>query len=45
MCDDRRDPTCGGAGAVSRGVETGLPVVHLGTVITREDVHALEDEN
>lgn len=30
---------------VTRSERTGLPVVHLGTVITTEDVRALEDED
>jgi Arc/MetJ family transcription regulator len=29
---------------VSRSPRTGLPVVHLGVVITTQDVRALEDE-
>jgi predicted transcriptional regulator len=29
---------------VSRSPRTGLPVIRLGTVITSEDVRALEDE-
>ncbi|GFG85166.1 antitoxin [Mycolicibacter algericus] len=36
-----------GQGAVTRVQEsqlTGLPVVHLGTVVTSEDVRSLEDE-
>jgi Arc/MetJ family transcription regulator len=30
---------------VSQSPRTGLPVVHLGSVITTEDVRALEDED
>ncbi len=29
---------------VSRSARTGLPVLHLGTVITTEDVRALDDD-
>jgi predicted transcriptional regulator len=29
---------------VTRSVRTGLPVVHVGTVITTEDVRSLEDD-
>lgn len=29
---------------VSRSARTGLPVVHLGVVITTQDVRALEDD-
>jgi hypothetical protein len=29
---------------VSRSERTGLPVIHLGTVITTDDVRALEDD-
>lgn len=41
----RRGLGQGGATEVGRSARTGLPVVHLGTVITTEDVRALEDEN
>ncbi len=34
----------GGAGGLTHSAATGLPVVHLGKVITTEDVRALEDE-
>ncbi|HLI39162.1 MAG TPA: hypothetical protein VKV80_17760 [Streptosporangiaceae bacterium] len=34
----------GGAGELTHSAATGLPVVHLGKVITTEDVRALEDE-
>lgn len=33
-----------GARAVSRSAMTGLPVIRLGTVVTTEDVRALEDD-
>lgn len=33
-----------GAAEVSRSARTGLPVVRLGTVITTDDVRALEDD-
>jgi hypothetical protein len=29
---------------ITRSEKTGLPVVHTGTIITTEDVRALEDE-
>jgi len=32
------------AGDVSQSPRTGLPVLHLGTVITTEDVRALDDD-
>jgi hypothetical protein len=41
----RRGLGQGHAGEVSRSAVTGLPVVHLGTVVTTEDVRALEDED
>jgi Arc/MetJ family transcription regulator len=41
----RRGLGHGGAVAVSRSRTTGLPLVHLGTVITTEDVRALEDDD
>ena len=34
-----------GAVEVSRSARTGLPVVHLGTVVTTDDVRALDDED
>jgi hypothetical protein len=34
----------GSTAQVSRSSRTGLPVVRLGTVITTEDVRALDDE-
>ena len=34
----------GRAGGLTHSAATGLPVVHLGKVITTEDVRALEDE-
>ena len=33
-----------GTSKISRSERTGLSVVHLGTVITSEDVRALEDD-
>lgn len=39
----RRGLTQGGRSEVSRSEQTGLPLVRLGTVITTEDVRALED--
>jgi hypothetical protein len=41
----RRGLSQGDAGQISRSAVTGLPVVHLGTVITTEDVRALDDED
>jgi Arc/MetJ family transcription regulator len=35
----------GKAAQASRSTRTGLPVVHLGTVITTEDVRALDDDD
>lgn len=40
----RRGLAQDGVGEVTRSQRTGLPVVRLGTVITTEDVRALEDE-
>jgi Arc/MetJ family transcription regulator len=33
-----------GEAGLSRSARTGLPVLHLGTMITTEDVRALDDE-
>jgi hypothetical protein len=41
----RRGLECGAAAEISRSPRTGLPVVRLGTVITSEDVRALEDDD
>ena len=41
----RRGLSQGHAGEISRSAITGLPVVHLGTVVTTEDVRAMEDED
>jgi hypothetical protein len=41
----RRGLGQGGAGEITRSAVTGLPVVHLGTVVTTEDVRALDDED
>ena len=41
----RRGLSEGDAGRISHSAVTGLPVVHLGTVITTEDVRALDDED
>lgn len=35
----------GKAADAARSARTGLPVVHLGTVVTTEDVRALEDDD
>jgi hypothetical protein len=40
----RRGLERGPAAELSRSPRTGLPVVRLGTVITSEDVRALEDD-
>jgi hypothetical protein len=40
----RRGLGQGRAAKLSRSARTGLPVIHLGTVITTEDVRALDDE-
>jgi hypothetical protein len=40
----RRGLGRGKAAEISRSGRTGLPVVHLGTVITRADVRALDDD-
>jgi hypothetical protein len=34
-----------GTAEISRSARTGLPMVHLGTVITTDDVRALDDED
>ena len=41
----RRGLGHGGLAENSQSSRTGLPVVHLGSVITTEDVRALEDED
>lgn len=41
----RRGLSQGPAGEISRSAITGLPVVHLGTVVTTEDVRALDDDD
>ncbi len=40
----RRGLSAGGTTALSRDPRTGLPLVSIGTVVTSEDVRALEDE-
>ncbi len=40
----RRGLGQGSAGEVSRSAMTGLPVVKLGTIITTEDVRAVDDD-
>lgn len=40
----RRGLGAGGPVGVSRSGATGLPVIHVGKVITTEDVRALEDD-
>jgi hypothetical protein len=41
----RRGLGQGKAAETSRSPRTGLPVVHLGTVVTTEDVRVLEDDD
>jgi hypothetical protein len=41
----RRGLSQGGAGEITRSAVTGLPIVRLGTVVTTEDVRALDDED
>ncbi len=38
------DDTGGAAGGIARSKRSGLPVVHLGRVVTSEDVRSLEDD-
>ncbi len=40
----RRGLRAGGTTELSRDPRTGLPLVSIGTVVTSEDVRALEDE-
>lgn len=40
----RRGLGVGGTTAISKDRRTGLPLVSVGTVVTSEDVRALEDE-
>ena len=40
----RRGLSQGITGEITRSAITGLPVVHLGTVVTTEDVRALDDD-
>lgn len=37
-------PGQSGGGEISRSERTGLPVVRLGTVVTTDDVRALDDD-
>jgi hypothetical protein len=41
----RRGLGQGGVSEVTRSAVTGLPIVHLGTVVTTENVRALDDED
>jgi hypothetical protein len=41
----RRGLSQGSASELTHSALTGLPVVHLGTVVTTEDVRALDDED
>jgi hypothetical protein len=41
----RRGLSSGGPGEIAISDRTGLPVVHLGKVITTEDVRRLEDDD
>ena len=40
----RRGLSQGPKGEITRSAVTGMPTVHLGTVITTDDVRALEDD-
>jgi hypothetical protein len=40
----RRGLSQGLKGEIARSAVTGMPIVHLGTVITTDDVRALEDD-
>jgi hypothetical protein len=40
----RRGLTHGSSGEISRSETTGMPIVHLGTTITTDDVRRLEDD-
>lgn len=35
----------GGSAEISRSEKTGLPLMHLGRVVTTEDVRSLEDDD
>jgi hypothetical protein len=41
----RRGLFTGGSGETARSPRTGLPVAHLGRIITTEDVRRLEDDD
>ncbi|MGH8921702.1 MAG: antitoxin [Actinomycetes bacterium] len=41
----RRGLSSGGPGEIARSARTGLPVAHLGRIITTEDVRRLEDDD
>ena len=40
----RRGLSHSSTSGISRSTRTGLPVLHVGTIITTEDVRALEDD-
>ena len=40
----RRGLSQGLKGEIARSAVTGMPIVHLGTMITTDDVRALEDD-
>jgi predicted transcriptional regulator len=41
----RRGLSTGNPGEIARSARTGLPVAHLGRMITTEDVRRLEDDD
>jgi hypothetical protein len=41
----RRGLSTGDPGEIARSARTGLPVAHLGSMITTEDVRRLEDDD
>jgi Arc/MetJ family transcription regulator len=41
----RRGLSSGNPGEIARSPRTGLPVAHLGKIITSEDVRRLEDDD
>jgi Arc/MetJ family transcription regulator len=41
----RRGLSSGSAGEIARSARTGLPVAHLGRIITTEDVRLVEDDD
>jgi predicted transcriptional regulator len=41
----RRGLSSGNPGEIARSARTGLPVAHLGRIVTSEDVRRLEDDD